>query len=81
VYRDQNCLTMIRWHQNQKVLCALNFSKQQQVLPISNGLDYSLILNSSADHWGGNHNNDVHFTDNKLTIFPESILIFTSQNV
>ena len=81
VYRDQNCLTMIRWHQNQKVLCALNFSKQQQVLPISNGLDYKLILNSAGDQWGGNHNNDVDFTDNALNIFPESILIFTSQNV
>ncbi|MCX2475022.1 malto-oligosyltrehalose trehalohydrolase [Pedobacter sp. MC2016-05] len=81
VYRDQNCLTMIRWHQKQKVLCALNFSKQQQVLPVSNGLDYNLVLNSAANQWGGNDNNDVDFTDNKLTIFPESILIFSSQNV
>ncbi|WP_316795704.1 malto-oligosyltrehalose trehalohydrolase [Pedobacter agri] len=81
VHKIQNCLIISRWHQEQQVLCALNFSKQQQVLPILNGLDYQLVLNSAAEQWDGQDGNNLVFTDNNITIFPESILIFTSSNV
>lgn len=81
VFKEQNCLILKRWEGGQEVRCVMNFSPQQQVLPILNGLDYELQLNSAAIEWGGSGNHPLVFTDNNITISPESILIFTSSNV
>jgi len=81
VHEAKNCLILNRLHKQQNVRCVLNFSKQKQILPLSNGLDYHLVLNSAAEKWGGEDNNSLVYTDEKIIIYPESILIFTSPNV
>ncbi|MDQ1139140.1 malto-oligosyltrehalose trehalohydrolase [Pedobacter agri] len=81
VFKEQNCLILKRWEGRQQVRCVMNFSPQQQVLSIPNGLEYELQLNSAAIEWGGTNNNPLVFTENNITISPESILIFTSSNV
>jgi len=81
VFKEQNCLILKRWEGSRQVHCMMNFSLQQQVLPILNELDYELQLNSAAIEWGGTNNHPLVFTENNITISPESILIFTSSNV
>ncbi|MET0573704.1 MAG: malto-oligosyltrehalose trehalohydrolase, partial [Pedobacter agri] len=81
VFKEQNCLILKRWEGRQQVRCVMNFSPQQQVLPMPKGLEYELQLNSAAIEWGGTNNHPLVFTENNITISSESILIFTSSNV
>ncbi|MFD2286735.1 malto-oligosyltrehalose trehalohydrolase [Pedobacter petrophilus] len=77
---EQNCLILQRWHEDERLLCLMNFSDQPQTLMLENGYQYQNIFNSSSVTWGG-ASDEIIPVQNKATIFPESILIFLCENV
>jgi maltooligosyltrehalose trehalohydrolase len=77
---EQNCLILERWHEDERLLCLMNFSDQPQTLTLENGYQYYNIFNSSSVLWGGT-SDEILPVQNKATIFPESILIFLCENV
>jgi len=81
VFKPQNCLVLKRWESDQIVTCIMNFSAEKQNLPFINDKNFELKLNSAAKKWGGSQESDFTFNISHITIYPESILIFTSSNV
>ncbi|RZJ42057.1 MAG: DUF3459 domain-containing protein, partial [Chryseobacterium sp.] len=81
VFKPQNCLVLKRWESDQIVTCIMNFSAEKQNLPFINDKNFELKLNSAAQKWGGSQESDFTFNISHITIYPESILIFTSSNV
>lgn len=78
---DQNCLILNRWHEKQKITCLLNFSRQQQQLSIPGLSNLEILLNSDSVQWGGANKEIPSVSDQgHITINPETILIFTSDN-
>lgn len=78
---DQNCLVLERWHDEERLICLMNFSGQEQTLALENGYQYRNIFNSSSTAWGGSTEVGVVPVQNKVTILSESILIFLCENV
>ncbi|MCX2584086.1 malto-oligosyltrehalose trehalohydrolase [Pedobacter sp. MR22-3] len=78
----QNCLILERWHEDERILCLMNFSSQVQVLLLEeHARKYQNIFNSASVMWGGTSDDEpVSFTE-KITVLPESILIFHCKNV
>lgn len=78
----QNCLILKRWHENERILCLMNFSKQEQtLLPGENIHQYQNIFNSASAMWGGLSDDEPVLLTEKITVLPESILIFYSKHV
>ena len=80
---DQNCLIVQRGQGEGQVLCLMNFSTQRQLLTLPEGVaDSILLLDSSQVIWGGTEEGIKGISAaNQVTIFPESILIFSAQHV
>ncbi|MFW0718616.1 malto-oligosyltrehalose trehalohydrolase [Pedobacter sp. N23S346] len=78
---DQNCLILERWHEQERLICLMNFSDQEQTLTLENGYQYQNIFNSSSTAWGGSTDVDTAPVQNKVTILSESISIFLCENV
>lgn len=80
---NQNCLIVQRGKGAGQVLCLMNFSKQRQLLTLPAGVaDSVLLLDSSQVIWGGIEEGTKRISAaNQVTIFPESILIFSVQDV
>ncbi|GGG93292.1 malto-oligosyltrehalose trehalohydrolase [Pedobacter zeae] len=80
---DQNCLILERSNSIEKVVCLMNFSPKAQLLKLPEGAaPYILLLDSSSARWGGpGQGVKAVLADNQVTIFPESILIFSAQHV
>ncbi|GGE39602.1 maltooligosyl trehalose hydrolase [Pedobacter psychrotolerans] len=78
---DQNCLILERWHEDEKILCLMNFSDHEQTLNLKYSFQYQNIFNSASVLWGGISVDDSIPTNNKITLLPESIQIFLCKNV
>lgn len=77
VFESQHVMLAHRWHNEEHVLCAFNFSNQSQT--VSSALlekPWKLVLNSAASEWLGVHDLDFNQTS-RLVIAPESFLLFT----
>ncbi len=73
-------LVLQRWHQDSRLLCLMNFSKQTQAIA-SGRYDGSwrLILNSAAKEWGGQHKVSGEFSGGATChLPPESILLYSN---
>jgi len=81
VFADQNCLMLERWHEDERLLCVMNFSNQKQVLKLESAYNYQNIFNSASNLWGGVSEEDFSSAHEQIAILPESILIFLCENV
>jgi len=73
-------LVLQRWHENQEVVCLLNFSvvPQTVTLPTSEN-EWQLLLNSADPKWHGPAAAHVSvFSGADVTLQPESILIYSN---
>lgn len=79
---DQQTLLLHRWQGKQHVLCYLNFSKEpQQVLLPTIAQVWEKLLDSADPLWlGPKAAPDTIEAENKLTLQPESILIYARKN-
>jgi maltooligosyltrehalose trehalohydrolase len=76
-----NCLTLIRWEQEQQVLCLMNFSSKVQSMKIPADKPYwKKILDSADPCWNGPAAAPLSVDALKsVTIQPQSILIYTNK--
>jgi maltooligosyltrehalose trehalohydrolase len=76
-----NCLTLIRWDQEQQVLCLMNFSSKVHSMKIPADKPYwKKILDSADPCWNGPAAAALSVDAQKLvTIQPQSILIYTNK--
>ncbi|RYG16844.1 MAG: DUF3459 domain-containing protein, partial [Chitinophagaceae bacterium] len=83
VYREDNCLVLHRWHENQQVVCMMNFSNQPKELPIPESkLPWKIILDSSNVEWQGKDSSlALNAHHNGILVEPESIQIYTHSDV
>ncbi|TCD08441.1 malto-oligosyltrehalose trehalohydrolase [Pedobacter frigidisoli] len=80
-FANQNSLILKRWHNNQQIMCLMNFSAKEQVLPFKIASNYKIIFNSTAQKWGGKQTEEILLSSTTIPIYPESILIFKSEHV
>ncbi len=80
--KDQNCLILVRRHEEQKITCLMNFSDREQKLSFPNLSTAKVLLNSADVQWGGVNKAIASVSDqDQIIINPQSILIFTSEHV
>lgn len=74
-------LILFRWHENQKVVCLMNFSKEPQRIQLpQTEQQWHKELASSDLEWNGPNNSPESIdTSVPLIIQPESILIYSNQ--
>jgi maltooligosyltrehalose trehalohydrolase len=81
-HEEQQTLVLHRWHQDEHLLCLLNFSKEPQTLALPK-LDttWQKLLDSADEQWNGQSSAPETVEDAaQVTIQPESIVIY-AQNV
>ncbi|MBE9583524.1 malto-oligosyltrehalose trehalohydrolase [Mucilaginibacter sp. JRF] len=71
-----NTLLLNRWHEDEQICCAMNFSKQQQNIQLPGGQDWAILLNSADEKWGGQAPET-----NPGIVQPESIIIYINHHV
>ncbi|WP_420149192.1 malto-oligosyltrehalose trehalohydrolase [Spirosoma sp.] len=85
LHDGQDVLTLHRWHENQRVICVLNFSKQPQSITVdtvAEGKSWHKLLDSAAQQWQGAAPTTVstapHFwTETEpITVQAESIILY-----
>jgi hypothetical protein len=64
-------LTLLRWHNEQKACCVLNFSSTAQPIKLAEDGNWKMILNSADSRWDGP---DISETE----IQPQSIIIYSN---
>jgi len=81
----QNILILRRWDVRQSIVCMLNFSKVQQEVPFPTlPGSFLKIFDSALPQWGGKSEAEAAgktASGEKLAIQPESLLIYSTQNV
>jgi maltooligosyltrehalose trehalohydrolase len=76
-------LTLLRWHEDEHLICLMNFSKEirQMKLPVYKN-DWKKIFDSAAPEWKGPSAAPTTTTSNsEITLQPESFLIYKNNNV
>lgn len=75
----QKLVWVERWHENNRVLCLLNFSKEQQMFQVPQNIrgGWVCVLDSAAAKWLGPKPRNYAQPQDEPTVFiaPESILI------
>lgn len=73
-------LLLHRWHEDQHVLCFMNFSGQQQsVLVPPLGMEWKLLFDSGAPQWKGAKAGMPTASDNaEIALQPETLLIYSN---
>jgi maltooligosyltrehalose trehalohydrolase len=73
---DSNNKTLIleRTFEKESIICALNFSDQQQTVDIGTA-GMRVILDSSSTEWAGPSATQLLPVKNKITLQPESIVL------
>ncbi|GAB4040825.1 malto-oligosyltrehalose trehalohydrolase [Spirosoma gilvum] len=84
-YDDQQALLLHRWHDDQHVLCLMNFSDQPQTITPTieqASADWQKLLDSTDDTWQPDHQSvagsapDAWSGMTPITLLPESIVIY-----
>ncbi|RFZ85053.1 malto-oligosyltrehalose trehalohydrolase [Mucilaginibacter terrenus] len=79
--QEQQTLWLHRWEGDEHVYCFMNFSdKVQQLALPADGPALSIILDSADPEFGGQRSTSVRGGEAEV-ILPESIIIYTNQNV
>lgn len=78
INEDQQTLALHRWHDNDYILCLMNFSKQAQSFTMpSNAEQWHKLLNSADTEWNGPANGEeVVKQGDDILIQPESFLVY-----
>jgi maltooligosyltrehalose trehalohydrolase len=71
--RDNRTLILHRWHDDSKLVCLMNFSKEQQVIPLDKINDWKVLLNSASAQWKGP--GDAPMDNDTIKLQPESIVV------
>ncbi|QHL86502.1 malto-oligosyltrehalose trehalohydrolase [Nibribacter ruber] len=73
-------LILRRWHQEQQVVCLMNFSQEVQEVTIPFGVKHvELVLDSAAPEWNGPNAANTSATEGEeVTLQPESVLVYCS---
>ncbi|GAA4087247.1 malto-oligosyltrehalose trehalohydrolase [Mucilaginibacter panaciglaebae] len=82
VNEPQKVLILRRWDTDQQLLCLLNFSDQKEIITV-NQLSgrWQKIFDSAARQWDGpGELSDIN-SDSTITLQPESVTIYNSNNV
>ncbi|MFD0998587.1 malto-oligosyltrehalose trehalohydrolase [Ohtaekwangia kribbensis] len=75
-------LQLHRWHNNQHVLCLMNFSNAPQTISVTTGQRWKRVFDSADPQWSGPAASaDLLTNISVLTLQPESIVIYTSNYV
>jgi maltooligosyltrehalose trehalohydrolase len=77
----QNCLLLYRWHEEEKILCFLNFSKEVQALNFGDAHHWQKMFDSSSPAFGGQVESTFEPAKELIKLQPESIVIFAHQHV
>lgn len=79
----KNTLLLHRWHQEQHLLCLMNFSKkEQQMTPLPEANEWHKCFDSADPKWGGPNAAPNLVTNNEtITVQPESFLIYLNTHV
>lgn len=74
-----NTLLLSRWNDDQTVLCMMNFSHEQKVVPIpEHTVQWQKLFDSAHPQWGGPLSSPELINETSvLTLQPESIIIYT----
>jgi maltooligosyltrehalose trehalohydrolase len=75
---EQQVLLLHRWADGQQVCCAMNFSKSTRRAPLPAGVNWQLVLDSSAAKWSIEEFIRPNDDDTINTLKPESIRIYTN---
>ena len=85
VYEEQKTLAVHRWHDDQQLLCLMNFANQAQSIPLPvAGERWQKLLDSADPQWmgpawtGSGASPDSLAAINFLTLPPESLVIYAS---
>jgi maltooligosyltrehalose trehalohydrolase len=77
-----NTLQLHRWHNNQHVLCLLNFSNIPQTISVTTNQRWKKIFDSADPQWNGPAASANLLTNIAVVpVQPESIVIYTSDYV
>lgn len=81
-YDEQaNTLQLLRWNDQERGLCVMNFSNEQQALHFAEAGEWQKLFSSADAEWSGQGDTPKAIHQNQiLTLWPESIAIF-SQHV
>jgi maltooligosyltrehalose trehalohydrolase len=79
----KNTLTLHRWHEQEHVLCIMNFSSESQVITLPEvKLDWEKILDSATEEYGGNKPSPIELLAlTSITVPPESFLLYAHGHV
>ncbi|GAB2537631.1 malto-oligosyltrehalose trehalohydrolase [Rufibacter soli] len=71
-------LVLRRWHEDNQVVCLMNFSPDQQTLLLPLGAkEWQLVLDSASPEWGGKQAAEALVAGGaKVTLHPESLLVY-----
>ena len=82
---ENKTLTLHRWHENEHVLCLMNFSSVDQIMPVENATKWTPVFRSSDVQWLGPGSSGSPVSDESLTsaffISPQSMLILQSTEI
>lgn len=77
VHEDQKTLVVHRWHDDQHIVCLLNFDNKSQSIPVPiPGKRWQKLLDSTEAQWLGASTDSLTNTDS-LVLPPESLLIYS----
>ncbi len=68
-----------RWYQDNEILAYLNFSNDRLMIELKDGWD--ILLDSSAEEWGGEKNNASSINENLDAYYVTSHSVIISQNI
>ncbi|HVK97924.1 MAG TPA: DUF3459 domain-containing protein, partial [Flavisolibacter sp.] len=75
--KEQQTLTLMRAHENETVLCIMNFSKQEQTTPIPSGTHWKKLMGSADPKWNGSKAvREIVDNQSTIEVQPESIVIY-----
>jgi maltooligosyltrehalose trehalohydrolase len=79
----KNSLSLHRWHEQEHVLCLMNFSKDHQTIALPEiKLDWEKILDSASVEFGGNEPSPIELLAlTSITLPPESFLLYAHGHV
>ena len=80
---DARCLMLHRWHEEQHILCFLNFSDAEQQMRMPSEKPYwKKLMDSNAPEWGGRKASPQSLeAGNLLQVPASSFLLYTSKHV
>lgn len=83
VHEAQQTLLLHRWHEDQHILCLMNFSAEPQVITLpQQEQSWIKLLDSAEATWGGpRQTSDQPGQEAALTLYPQSLLICANRHV